>query len=571
MYRYDHYDQTLVNERVAQFRDQTRRFLAGELGDEEFRALRLRNGLYIQRFAPMLRIAIPYGLLSARQLRMLAHIARTYDKGYGHFSTRQNIQYNWPRLEKVPDILADLASVEMHAIQTSGNCIRNITTDHLAGVASDEIEDPRPYCEITRQWSTFHPEFNWLPRKFKIAFSASEQERAALQTHDIGVRLVRNEKGTLGFSIYVGGGLGRTPILSVRIRNWLEREHLLSYLEAILRVYNRLGRRDNIHKARIKILVKALGAEKFSQMVEAEWAKIKGAPGLTLAAADIDAMKAHFAPHAYDAAAAGDRSFAQKLAMDRAFASWVKHNLRDHKTPGYRSVFVSLKAPGIPPGDCTHEQMDAIAGLADRYSFGEVRVTHNQNLVLADVKQADLHALWTELRRLNLATPNIGTLHDMICCPGLDFCSLANAGSIGVAAEINERFDSLDYVYDLGEIEVKMSGCMNGCGHHSVGHIGILGVEKIRKIVVDGEKMEIKEEWYQLMLGGSSSNDAALGEKIGPSISRKEVVAAIEKILGVYLGQRHDGERFLDTYRRIGMEPFKSQVYAGTAPTEEAA
>jgi sulfite reductase (NADPH) hemoprotein beta-component len=570
MYRYDTYDQTLVNERVAQFRDQTRRFLAGELSDEEFRALRLRNGLYVQRFAPMLRVAIPYGLLSSQQLRMLAHIARTYDKGYGHFSTRQNIQYNWPPLERVPDILADLASVEMHAIQTSGNCIRNITTDHLAGVAADEIEDPRPYCEITRQWSTFHPEFNWLPRKFKIAFSASAQERAAMQTHDIGVRLVRNEKGVLGFSIYVGGGLGRTPILSVRIRDWLEREHLLSYLEAILRVYNRLGRRDNIHKARIKILVKALGAEKFTQMVEAEWSKIRSAPGLTLTDGDFKAMQAHFLPPAYDPAAADDRSFAQQLAEVPAFASWAKYNLRAHKAPGYKAVFVSLKAPGIPPGDCTHEQMDALADLADRYSLGEVRVTHNQNLVLADVKQADLYALWGELRRLNLATPNIGTLTDMICCPGLDFCSLANAGSIGVAAEINERFDNLDYVYDLGEIEVKMSGCMNGCGHHSVGHIGILGVEKIRKVLIDGQKHEIKEEWYQLMLGGSSSNDAALGEKIGPSISRQDVVGAIEKILNVYVRQRQDGERFLDTYRRIGMEPFKTEVYAG-AEAEEAA
>jgi sulfite reductase (NADPH) hemoprotein beta-component len=571
MYRYDQYDQTLVNERVAQFRDQTRRFFAGELGEEEYRALRLRNGLYVQRFAPMLRVAIPYGLLSSKQLRMLAHIARKYDKGYGHFSTRQNIQYNWPKLEETPDILSDLASVEMHAIQTSGNCIRNISTDHLAGVAADELEDPRAYCEITRQWSTFHPEFNWLPRKFKIAFSASKQERAAMQTHDIGVRLVRNDAGVLGFSIYVGGGLGRTPIISVKIRDWLEQEHLLSYLEAILRTYNRLGRRDNIHKARIKILVKALGAEKFAQMVETEWATLKNKPGLTLSQADIDSMKAYFVPHAYDQGADTDRSFEQKLAVDRAFASWAKHNLKPHKQPGYKAVFISLKAPGIPPGDCTHVQMDALAELADRHSYGEIRVTHSQNLVLADVKQSDLHALWSELRKLNLATPNIGMLTDMICCPGLDFCSLANAGSIGVAAQINERFDNMDYVYDLGEIEVKMSGCMNGCGHHSVGHIGILGVEKIRKIVVDGVKKEFKEEWYQLTLGGNASNDAALGDRIGPSISRHDVVDAIDKILNVYVGQRQEGERFLDTYRRIGLEPFKSQVYAGAETAEEAA
>ncbi len=571
MYRYDHYDQTLVKERVDQFRDQTRRFFTGELGEEEYRALRLRNGLYVQRFAPMLRVAIPYGLLSSKQLRMLAHIARKYDKGYGHFSTRQNIQYNWPRLEETPDILADLASVEMHAIQTSGNCIRNITTDHLAGVAADELEDPRPYCEITRQWSTFHPEFNWLPRKFKIAFSASAQERAAMQTHDIGVRLVRNDAGKTGFSIYVGGGLGRTPIISVKIRDWLEQEHLLSYLEAILRIYNRLGRRDNIHKARIKILVKALGTEKFAQMVEAEWVTLQGKSGLTLSQADIDAMKAYFLPHRYEAAAASDRSFEQKLAENRAFASWAKHNLTSHKQAGYKAVFVSLKAPGIPPGDCTHVQMDALAELADRHSFGEIRVTHNQNLVLADVKQADLYTLWAELRRLNLATPNIGTLTDLICCPGLDFCSLANAGSIGVAAQINERFDNMDYLYDLGEIEVKMSGCMNGCGHHSVGHIGILGVEKIRKIVVDGVKKEFKEEWYQLTLGGNASNDAALGDRIGPSISRHDVVDAIDRILNVYVEQRQESERFLDTYRRIGLEPFKSRVYAGAETAEEAA
>jgi sulfite reductase (NADPH) hemoprotein beta-component len=490
---------------------------------------------------------------------MLAHIARKYDKGYGHFSTRQNIQYNWPKLEEVPDILADLASVEMHGIQTSGNCIRNITTDHLAGVAADELEDPRPWCEITRQWSTFHPEFSWLPRKFKIAFSASAEERAAMQTHDIGVRLVKNAAGEVGFAVYVGGGLGRTPIISVRIREFLEKKHLLSYLEAIPRVYNRLGRRDNIHKARIKILVKALGAERFAQMVETEWARLKDTPSLTLEPADVERVAKHFTPHPYDDSASKDQTLQRQVDGDKAFATWVRHNVKNHKMPGYRAVFISLKAPGIPPGDCTHEQMDAIAALADRYSYGEVRTTHNQNLVLAEVKQADLHAIWTALNKLDLATPNIGTLADMICCPGLDFCSLANAGSIAISHAINERFDDLDYLYDLGPIEIKMSGCMNGCGHHSVGHIGILGVEKKGA------------EWYQLTLGGNASNDAALGDRIGPSIAKDDVADAITHIVEVYVANRREGEIFLDTYRRIGLEPFKARVYAGQAVEDEAA
>jgi sulfite reductase (NADPH) hemoprotein beta-component len=550
VYRYDSYDQQLVDERVATFRDQTRRFLAGELHPDEFRALRLRNGLYLQRFAPMLRVSIPYGLLSSRQLRMLAHIARAHDRGYGHFTTRQNIQYNWPKLEEVPDILAQLASVEMHAIQTSGNCVRNITTDHLAGVAKDELTDPRPYCEITRQWASFHPEFNFLPRKFKIAFSATQHERAALLTHDIGVRIVRGPDGALGYTVYVGGGLGRTPIIGQKVRDFLPEPDLLSYLEAILRVYNRLGRRDNIHKARIKILVKEKGVAEFTRLVEAEWEQIRDTH-LKLRREDVEHFRNCFQPHAYDAAAARDASFAARLEGDAAFAAWVKHNTWEHRAPGYRAAFVSLKPRGGTPGDCTAGQMDALAALADRYSFGEIRVAHDQNLLLGDVKQADLHALWQALGPLGLATANIGTLTDLICCPGLDFCSLANAGSIGIAQELSERYDDLDYLHDLGEIKIKMSGCMNGCGHHSVGHIGVLGVDKAG------------EEWYQLTLGGSASNDAALGDRLGPSIARDRVVEAIGRLIETFVEQRRDGERFIDTYRRVGLAPFKARVYAG--------
>ncbi|MEC9362338.1 MAG: nitrite/sulfite reductase [Pseudomonadota bacterium] len=550
MYRYDRYDQELVDQRVAQFRDQTQRFLAGELPDEEFRALRLRNGLYIQRFAPMLRISIPYGLLSAKQLRMLAHIARTYDKDYGHFTTRQNIQFNWPQLERVPDILADLASVEMHAIQTSGNCIRNITADHLAGVARDELIDPRPYCEITRQWATFHPEFNWLPRKFKIAFSSSTTDRAATRVHDIGVHIVRNADGELGYSIYVGGGLGRMPMIGHRIREFLPEADLLSYLEAVLRVYNRLGRRDNIHRARIKVLVKEQTPARFAQLVEAEWAQLDHA-AFRLTADDLARMRVHFTEHPYEPSAAADASFDRAVANDSAFASFVKRNVREHRAAGYKVVFVSLKPQGVAPGDMTSAQMDLVADLAERYSFGEVRATHDQNLVLADVRQQDVHAVWEALRGAGLATPNIGLLTDMICCPGLDFCSLANAGSIGVAADINDLFDSLDHLHDIGEIKLKMSGCMNGCGHHTVGHIGILGVDKKG------------EEWYQVTLGGSAEDDASLGDRTGPSFSRDEIAGAVRSIVDVYLEQRHDEEEtFLQCYRRVGMAPFKERLYA---------
>jgi sulfite reductase (NADPH) hemoprotein beta-component len=547
MYQYDQYDQTLVNERAAQFKGQTERFFAGQLTEDQFRPLRLMNGLYVQKHAPMLRVAVPYGLLSSHQLRMLAHIARRYDRGYGHFTTRQNIQYNWPKLEEVPDILAELASVEMHAIQTSGNCIRNTTSDPLAGVAQDELEDPRPYCEIIRQWSTLHPEFSFLPRKFKIAVSGALNDRAATQVHDIGLQLVRDDEGQVGFEVLVGGGLGRTPIIGVMIRPFLEKQHLLSYLEAILRVYNRFGRRDNKYKARIKILVKELGQEKFAELVEAEWAEIRDP--LVLDQAEIDRVQQFFQPPAYEQLPEEDAGLAEHRRHDAGFAAWFRHNTRAHKVPGYRVAFLSLKPPGIPPGDITDRQLDAVADLADRYSLGEARATHTQNLVFADVRQADLYGLWQELKALNLAAPNIGTAADIICCPGLDFCSLANATSIPIANGIQEIFDSLDYLYDLGEIRINVSGCMNGCGHHSVGHIGILGVDKKG------------EEWYQITLGGSSAKDAALGERLGPAVAKAEVVHAIEAIFQTYRELRLDDEAFLATVRRIGIQPFQERVY----------
>ena len=549
MYQYDQYDQTLVDERVAQYRGQVQRYLAGQLSEDEFRPLRLMNGLYIQRHAPMLRIAIPYGLLSSQQLRMLAHIARRYDRGFGHFTTRQNIQFNWPKLEETPDILAELAQVQMHAIQTSGNCIRNVTADHLAGVAPDEIEDPRLYCEIIRQWSTFHPEFSYLPRKFKIAVTGARHDRAAAQVHDIGLNLVRNEQGEIGFQVLVGGGLGRTPMIGHVIREFLPQRDLLSYLEAILRVYNQHGRRDNLYKARIKILVKALGPATFREQVEVEWEQIRDS-GLVLDQAEIERVRHYFAPPNYQADAAADSSFEEYLKSDPAFATWVRHNVAEHKVAGYRNVFVALKDPEVPPGDITAEQMDAVADLADRYSFGQIRATHHQNLLLADVYQGDLYALWQALKVQKLAFPVIGTLADMICCPGLDYCSLANASSISVAEQINQKFDQLDTLYDLGEIRLNMSGCMNACGHHHVGHIGILGVDKKG------------EEWYQISLGGSSGNDAALGSILGPSVPKAEVANTLERILTVYVEQREEGERFIDTFRRIGLEPFRAHAYA---------
>ena len=549
MYQYDEYDQQIVDERVAQFRDQTRRYLAGELSEDEYRPLRLMNGLYIQRHAPMLRVSIPYGLLSSTQLRMLAYIADKYDKGYGHFSTRQNIQFNWPRLETVPDILADLASVQMHAIQTSGNCIRNITSDHFAGIAEDELEDPRPYCEIIRQWSTFHPEFSFLPRKFKIAVSGSENDRAAVQIHDIGIYLVRNEAGETGCKILVGGGLGRTPYLGVCIRDYLEKQHLLSYLEAILRVYNQLGRRDNMHKARIKILVNAIGPEKFTDMVETEWRRIRDT-ALLLDQAEIDRVKGFFTEPEFDKNAADDATFAKRLVLQKDFKLWVRRNVKAHKAPGYRAVYLSLKHPGVAPGDATGAQMNFIATLADKYSYSEIRVTHDQNLILPHVRQGDLYSLWNALRKEQLATPNIGLLTDMICCPGLDFCNLANAGSIDIAGQINKRFNELDYLHDIGDFQIKMSGCMNACGHHHVGHIGILGVDKKGK------------EFYQLTLGGSAGNAARLGDRLGPAVAKEEVAETIDRILQVYLEQREGEEQFLETYLRVGLDPFKDRVYA---------
>jgi sulfite reductase (NADPH) hemoprotein beta-component len=548
MYRYDDIDQTLVAERVNEFRDQTRRFLAGELSEDEFRPLRLRNGLYIQRHAPMLRIAIPYGLLSAVQLRKLGDIAQRYDRGYGHFTTRQNLQLNWPALASVPDLLAELATVQMHAIQTSGNCVRNVTADHLAGVAPDELDDPRPYCEIIRQWATLHPEFTYLPRKFKIAVTGSPADRAASEVHDVGLHMRRDAEGNIGFEVLAGGGLGRAPAIGHVIRDFLPLEDLLSYLEAILRVYNRYGRRDNIHKARIKVLVKSLGAAQFAAEVEAEWQAAR-ADAPQLPQAEVERVRAFFKPPPYESLPDIDAA----AEREPEFRAWYRYNTRSHRVPGYRAVVVSLKAHGRPPGDMTSAQMAALATLAEQMSFGLIRVAHDQNLLLADVRQQDLYATWLALRRQELATANIGMLTDMIACPGLDFCGLANAGTISVARDIQKRFDDLDYLYDLGEIEIKMSGCMNACGHHHVGHIGILGVEKHG------------EEWYQITLGGSVNGYTALGEVIGPSVPQQAVPATIERIIEVYRERRDAGERLIDTYRRIGLAPFKERVYASRA------
>ena len=548
MYRYDDIDRTLVRERTEQFRDQVRRRLAGELSEDEFRPLRLMNGLYLQLHAYMLRVAIPYGTLSSRQLRRLAEIARRHDKGYGHFTTRQNIQFNWIRLDDVPDILALLADVEMHAMQTSGNCIRNVTADHFAGVAADEIEDPRVYCEIIRQWSTLHPEFSFLPRKFKIAVTGAPNDRAAVKVHDIGLRMHRNEAGEAGFEVIVGGGQGRTPMLGPTIRPFLPKRHLLSYLEATLRVYNMLGRRDNMYKARVKILVHAVGAERFAEMVEEEWNHLKdGALGLP--AAEIERIAAQFAPPPYDDLDPAAPGYAARRRQDPAFARWADTNVAAHKRPGYAVVTLSLKPVGGVPGDATSDQMDAVADLADRFSFGEVRVSHEQNLVLAHVRRDDLHALWQELDALGLATANVGLLTDIIACPGLDYCSLANARSIPIAQRIGRRFDDPDRLRRIGELKLKISGCINACGHHHVGHIGILGVDKKG------------EEFYQITLGGSAAEDAALGAIVGPAVSAERVVDAVETLVETYLRLRADGERFVDTYRRVGMQPFKADLY----------
>ncbi len=549
MYRYDQYDHLIVKERVAQYRDQVRRRLSDELLEDEFRILRLQNGLYLQRHAYMLRIAVPYGLLASRQVRMFAHIARKYDRGYGHFTTRQNIQFNWIKLEESPDILAELATVEMHAIQTSGNCIRNTTSDELAGVAADEIVDPRPYAELIREWSTFHPEFAYLPRKFKIAISGSEQDRAATAVHDIGLHVIKNDAGEVGFRVLVGGGMGRTPILGSQIRDFLPWKHAMSYLEAILRVYNQYGRRDNIYKARIKILVKAIGAEEFARQVEAEWQDIKDGPS-TLTEEELHRVANYFTEPAYEALPATDAEYERLKAEDKGFANWIKRNVKEHKVPGYAAAILSLKKTGVPPGDITADQLDFVADLADRYSFSELRVTHEQNLVLADVKQSELYALWKEAKAHGLATPNIGLLTDIICCPGGDFCSLANAKSIPIAQAIAERFDNIDFQHDIGDIELNISGCINACGHHHVGNIGILGVDK------DGA------EWYQVSLGGAQGNTSSIGKIIGPSFSAHQMPTVIDRLLQVYVKQRIEDERFIDTVRRVGVTPFKDFVYA---------
>ena len=549
MYRYDTYDHQIVRERVAQFRDQVRRRLSDELTEDEFRPLRLQNGLYMQRHAYMLRVAIPYGLLSSKQLRMLAHIARKYDRDYGHFTTRQNIQYNWISLEQTPDILADLASVEMHAIQTSGNCIRNITSDQFAGVAADELLDPRPFAEILRQWSTFHPEFAFLPRKFKIAINAAAEDRAVVKAHDIGLNLVQNAAGETGFQVLVGGGLGRTPIIGSVIREFLPWQHLLTYIEAIMRVYNQYGRRDNKYKARIKILVKALGVEEFTRQVEQEWQDLQDSPS-TLTVEELNRVASFFEPPAYEHLPDADLLIAQQRHDNKGFSSWMNRNVRPHKKQGYAIVTLSLKKTGIPPGDATAAQMDIVADMADRYSFGELRVTHEQNLVLADVKQSDLLAVYTEAKAHGLATPNIGLLTDMICCPGGDFCSLANAKSIPIAGAIAERFDNLDFQHDIGEIDLNISGCINACGHHHVGNIGILGVDK------DGS------EWYQVSIGGRQGNQSAIGKIIGPSFAAEQMPEVIARLLQVYVRKRYEDERFIDTVDRLGIEPFKAHVYA---------
>ena len=549
MYKYDEIDQTLVDERVAQYRDQTRRYLAGELSEDEFRPLRLQNGLYIQRQAPMLRIAVPYGMLSSKQLRKLGDIAGKYDKGYGHFSTRQNLQLNWPKLEDVPEILAELATVEMHAIQTSGNCIRNITTDQFAGVAPDEIIDPRVMAEIMRQWSTFHPEFALLPRKFKIAVSGTRDDRAVVQMHDIGMEFYKDSNNKVAIKVWVGGGLGRTPILGTVIREHLEWQHALTYCEAIIRVYNLHGRRDNAYKARIKILVKALGIEEFKRQVEEEWSHLKDAPN-TIPEGELERVSKHFEAMPYETLPAHDAGFDAAIASNPAFAAWVKRSVHAHKVAGYRAVTLSLKPHGTAPGDATTEQMHVVADLADQYSFGELRVSHEQNLILADIKLSDLFAVWEKARANGLATPNIGLLTDIICCPGGDFCSLANAKSIPIATAIQMQFDNLDYLHDIGDIELNISGCMNACGHHHIGHIGILGVDK------DGS------EWYQVSIGGSQGNDASLGSVIGPSFSADEMPAVVQKLIDVYIQERTPEERFIDTVRRLGVAPFKAHVYA---------
>jgi len=551
MYRYNKFDQQFVQERVDQYREQTARYLAGEISDEAFQQLRLRNGLYIQRLAPMLRIAVPYGTISSSQLRTIAEISRNYDKGYGHLSTRQNIQLNWPELEEVPDILADLADVGMHAIQTSGSCVRNVTTDHFAGVAADEEVDARPYCELLRQWSTYHPEFDWLPRKFKIALNGSGSDRAAIAVHDIGIEARKISSQEAVLDIYVGGGLGRTPVIGSLIREGLEEHDLLTYVEAILRVYNRYGRRDNKYKARIKILVRAMTPEVFREKVDAEWEHLRNGPG-TLTEEEIRRVKNDFVPPSYENIENEEILLGEQRLQNRRFDTWVANNVDPHKQKGYSIVTLSTKTTGIPPGDVSDIQMDAVSDWSDEYGYGEIRISHEQNFVLPDVRQSDLLELFVAARKQGLGEANVGLLTDVICCPGGDYCSLANAKSIPVAEEIQRHFDDYDYLHDLGPLDLNISGCMNACGHHHVGHIGILGVDKKGS------------EFYQISLGGHAGNDASLGEIIGPSFSRAEVTGSIEKILDLYTQARQQDETFLDCYRRIGIQPFKESVYANS-------
>lgn len=550
MYMYDEIDQALVDERVIQFRDQVNRRMIGELTEDEFKPLRLMNGVYLQLHAYMLRVAIPYGTLSSEQMRKLAWIAKKYDRNYGHFTTRQNLQFNWPKLEDLPDILAELASVQMHALQTSGNCIRNVTADQFAGVAADEVVDPRIYAEIIRQWSTLHPEFTYLPRKFKIAVTGSETDRAAVRFHDIGLIAKRNGAGDLGFEVIIGGGLGRTPFVGPTIREFLPERHLLSYLEAALRVYNQLGRRDNMYKARIKIQVHETGAETFTEMVEAEWAQIRDT-AVDLAAGEKQRIADFFRPPRYhtDSGADAEAALRRQVTDDRNFARWVETNVAPHKVTGYRIANISLKPIGGIPGDASSEQMDAVAALADRFSFSEIRVTHEQNLVLPHVRADDLYTLWQTLKSYDLDTPNLGAISDMIACPGMDYCALANARSIPVAQQISERFADLDRQHDIGELKLKISGCINACGHHHAGHIGILGVDRKG------------EEYYQITLGGSGAEDASVGDIVGPAFPYDRVVDAVETLVDAYLDIRTDGERFLDTYRRVGKTPFKEALY----------
>ena len=554
MYRYDEFDEKFVAERAAQFRRQVKRRLAGELTEDQFRPLRLMNGLYLQLHAYMLRVNVPYGTLSSKQMRCFAHIARKYDRNFGHFTTRQNIQYNWIKLEQAPDIIKALADAEITSIQSSGNCVRNITSDQYAGCAKDELADPRVYCELLRQYSFLHPEFSYLPRKFKIAVTGSPNDRAAVAVHDIGLRMHKNDQGELGFEVLVGGGLGRTPYIGQTIRKWLAPEHLLSYVEAILRVYNMLGRRDNIHKARIKIIVNQMGIDKYRELVDKEWELTKNG-ALKVPAAELERINAYFAPPGYEKLADLTVELGAERNADRAFDRWMRGNVIEHKVPGYAIVNISLKAPGRVPGDITADKMDAVADLADRYSFGEIRVSHRQNLVLVDVKQSDLQQLWRELFALELATPNLGLLSDIICCPGLDYCALANARSIPIAQDISRAFTDLDELQRIGNFTINISGCMNACGHHHVGHIGILGVDKRG------------EEFFQLTLGGASDQHASLGDRLGPGLPQAEVPGAIRKIVDTYLEMRTHEERFIDTYRRVGIEPFKGAVYGAEART----